>query len=197
MSMMTTRISWRVVVRASIVIAAAAIWFAGNPAALHAQQDVVWTKEQIVERLQRTEAQPLTRSMLPRGIKVGEGTGSTAEPAPSGWIGDLMVTFPFNSADITPDARQTLDVVGEALIDGRLSADRFEIAGHTDAVGDEGYNDSLSQRRAHAVVEYLSGNFGIPRERLVGRGYGEEHVDPVRPNDAGNRRVEIMNLGSG
>ena len=198
MSRMTARISWHVVVRTQVVILATAIWSGGDPAILHAQQDIVWTKEQIVERLVRTEEQPLTRSLLPRGIKVGEGSGAEAAPAPSGWIGDLLVTFPFDSAEITPTARQTLDVLGEALTDGRLSADRFEIAGHTDGVGDEGYNTTLSERRAQAVVNYLSDHFGIPRERLLGRGYGETFLaDPQDPGDPENRRVEIMNLGSG
>jgi outer membrane protein OmpA-like peptidoglycan-associated protein len=194
---MTARISWHVVVRAQIVVMAMAIWSGGNPA-LHAQQDVVWTKEQIVERLERTEEQPLTRSLLPRGIKVGEGSGAAAEPAPSGWIGDLLVTFPFDSAEITPAAGQALDVLGAALTDGRLSADRFEIAGHTDGIGDEGYNATLSERRAQAVVDYLSDRFGISRARLLGRGYGETFLaDPQDPSDPQNRRVEIMNLGSG
>ena len=198
MSRMTARISSHVVARARIVIVAATIWSVGDPAILHAQQNVVWTKEQIVERLVRTEEQPLTRSLLPRGIKVGQGSGAAAEPAPSGWIGDLLVTFPFDSAEITPAARQTLDVLGAALTDGRLSADRFEVAGHTDGIGDEAYNETLSQRRAQAVVNYLSDHFGISRDRLLGRGYGETFLaDPQDPADPQNRRVEIMNLGNG
>jgi outer membrane protein OmpA-like peptidoglycan-associated protein len=198
MSKMIARISSHVVVRALTVIVAAVIWSGGNAAILHAQQDVVWTKEQIIERLVRTEEQPLTRSLLPRGIKVGEGSGAAAEAAPSGWIDDLLVTFPFDSADITPAARQTLDVLGAALTDGRLSADRFEIAGHTDGVGDESYNATLSERRAQAVVDYLSDHYGISRARLLGRGYGETFLaDPEDPAGPENRRVEIMNLGSG
>ena len=178
---------------------AAAMWFGGGDLQLRAQEDVVWTKEQIVERLARSEPEPLTRSL--RGIVVGGGggaSGAPAEPAETGWIGDLRVTFPFDSADITPDAKANLDILGEALLDGRLSADRFEIAGHTDGLGDETYNASLSERRAQAVVEYLEANFGIPAERLLGRGYGETYlVNPDDPSDAENRRVEILNLGSG
>jgi outer membrane protein OmpA-like peptidoglycan-associated protein len=105
------------------------------------------------------------------------------------------VPFAFDSAEITPEARQTLDALGEALTDERLSTDRFEIAGHTDGIGDEGYNASLSQRRAQAVVGYLSSHFGIASERLVGRGYGEGDLAyPDDPDAPGNRRVEILNL---
>lgn len=183
----------------SLLLAAVAVWLGGGDARLHAQEDTVWTKEQIVERLARTEPEPLTRSL--RGIVVGgggTGTGAAAEPAESGWIGDLRVIFPFDSAEITPDARRNLDTLGAALMDGRLSADRFEIAGHTDGLGDENYNGTLSERRAQAVVEYLEENFAIPGERLLGRGYGETYLaNPEDPGNPENRRVEILNLGSG
>lgn len=179
----------------SVVLAAVAIWLGGQDVRLQAEEATVWTKEQIIERLARDEPEPLTRSL--RGIVVGGGTGAAAEPAESGWIDDLRVIFPFDSAEITPEAQRTLDVLGEALLDDRLSADRFEIAGHTDGVGNENYNASLSERRAQAVVNYLSENFGLPRERLVGRGYGKTYLaDPDDPRNPINRRVEILNLGS-
>ncbi|HEX5079026.1 MAG TPA: OmpA family protein [Geminicoccaceae bacterium] len=177
---------------------AAAMCVGGGGLQLHAQEDVVWTKEQIVERLARSEPEPLTRSL--RGIVVGGGgaAGASAEPAATGWIGDLRVTFPFDSAEITPEAKANLDILGAALLDGRLRADRFEIAGHTDGVGDETYNTSLSERRAQAVVEYLEMKFAIPAERLLGRGYGETYlVNPDNPSDPENRRVEVLNLGNG
>jgi outer membrane protein OmpA-like peptidoglycan-associated protein len=180
-----------------VVLLAAAIWPGSQHAGLHAQEATVWTKEQIVERLMRTEHEPLTRSL--RGIVVGGGPdAAAAAPDTGGWIDDLRVTFPFDSAEITPDAQRTLDVLGEALLDGRLSTDRFEIAGHTDGVGDERYNETLSERRAQAVVDYLSENFGLSRERLLGRGYGKDYLaDPEDPRNPVNRRVEILNLGSG
>jgi len=179
-----------------VVLLAVAI-LPGSQHRVHAQEATAWTKEQIVERLVRTEPEPLTRSL--RGIVVGGGPeAAAAEPDTGGWIDDLRVTFPFDSAEITPDARQTLDLLGQALLDGRLSADRFEIAGHTDGVGAEQYNEILSERRAEAVVDYLSENFGLPRDRLVGRGYGKAYLaDPEHPRNPINRRVEILNLGSG
>jgi outer membrane protein OmpA-like peptidoglycan-associated protein len=180
-----------------LALAAVAVWMGAGDARVHAEDAAVWTKEQLVERLARSEPEPLTRSL--RGIVVG-GTdaASSPEPAASGWIDDLRVTFPFDSAEITPDAKRNLDILGEALLDGRLTADRFEIAGHTDGLGDENYNASLSERRAQAVVEYLQVNFAITPERLLGRGYGETYlVNPDDPSDPENRRVEILNLGSG
>jgi outer membrane protein OmpA-like peptidoglycan-associated protein len=189
----TAGIAWHVLA----AFAAIVIWLPSHDARAQADEQVVWTKEEIVERLMRTEPEPLTRSL--RGIVVGGGgTGAAAEPAESGFIDDLRVTFPFDSAEITPEAQQTLDVLGAALLDGRLSADRFEIAGHTDGVGDENYNTGLSERRARAVVDYLSEHFDLSRDRLLGRGYGKSYLaDPEDPSNPINRRVEILNLGSG
>jgi outer membrane protein OmpA-like peptidoglycan-associated protein len=193
MPSITAGISWHVLV----ALLAAALWTGSQHGRLHAQEATVWTKEQIVERLMLTEPEPLTRSL--RGIVVGGGPdAAAAAPDTGGWIDDLRVTFPFDSAEITPDAQRTLDVLGEALLDGRLSADRFEIAGHTDGVGADQYNATLSERRAQAVVDYLSENFDLPRERLVGKGYGKAYLaDPEDPRNPVNRRVEILNLGSG
>lgn len=189
---MTAGISWH----ALAVLAAVAVSLGGGTTRLQAQEAPVWTKEQIVERLVRDEPEPLTRSL--RGIVVGGGGDAAPEPAASGWIDDLRVVFPFDSAEITPDARRNLDALGEALMDGRLSSVRFEIAGHTDGLGDENYNASLSERRAQAVVDYLQENFGISSDRLLGRGYGETYLaNPDDPADPENRRVEILNLGSG
>ncbi len=69
----------------------------------------------------------------------------------------------------------------------------IEIAGHTDDVGADKANQTLSQKRAGSVVEYLTKN-GIAAERLKAKGYGE--TQPVFPNDSDenralNRRIEF------
>jgi OOP family OmpA-OmpF porin len=71
----------------------------------------------------------------------------------------------------------------------------FMIEGHTDAVGSEEDNLSLSDRRAEAVAEILTTNFNIPPENLVTQGYGEQHLrvqtdGPSREN----RRVQVRNI---
>ncbi len=70
---------------------------------------------------------------------------------------------------------------------------QIEIGGHTDNVGDENYNQSLSENRAKAVYDYLIKN-GINKERLTYKGYGE--LLPIDTNDteagrANNRRTEF------
>jgi len=73
---------------------------------------------------------------------------------------------------------------------------KVEIAAHTDDIGSDNYNYSLSDDRAKSVVEYLIDN-QIPFSRFIAKGYGEEQ--PLVPNDsdenrAKNRRVELKVL---
>jgi outer membrane protein OmpA-like peptidoglycan-associated protein len=77
----------------------------------------------------------------------------------------------------------------------RENSDMFvEIAGHTDDVGNDQHNQTLSENRASAVVAYMVSQ-GIPSNRFVAAGYGEKQ--PITPNvDATsrqkNRRVEFI-----
>ena len=68
-----------------------------------------------------------------------------------------------------------------------------EVAGHTDSVGSDQYNQGLSQRRANAVAAYL-GSRGVMQQRMLTVGAGESR--PLASNDtdsgrAQNRRVEV------
>ncbi len=67
------------------------------------------------------------------------------------------------------------------------------MAGHTDSVGSDAYNQKLSEQRATAVGNYLASR-GVNRERLILTGAGEQHPVADNGTDAGraeNRRVEI------
>lgn len=109
---------------------------------------------------------------------------------------DLDIRFAFDSDALLPEARAQLDALGGALDSGALQAYRFEIVGHTDAVGEEDYNLDLSHRRARRVKSYLIEAFSIGSERLVELGKGEQQLknsdDPEAPE---NRRVKVINLG--
>lgn len=127
------------------------------------------------------------------------GPKSEPQPAPgtpgSGVVPDLKILFPFNSAELSAEARAQLDALGRALAAPELRPFRFRIAGHTDAVGSEAYNEGLSARRARAVVDYLAARHGIARARLAALGLGErELADPSDPASAANRRVEVRTL---
>ena len=106
------------------------------------------------------------------------------------------VTFEFNSAELTDQARTQLDQLGKALSKDAFAENKFVIGGHTDSVGEAGYNDKLSDRRANAVVEYLVSRHGVSRNALEPVGYGEQRLLPgLKPDASDHRRAEIINTG--
>ena len=105
------------------------------------------------------------------------------------------VLFDFDKATIRPDAEPALARAAELL--KSYPRAQVSIGGHTDAKGDDAYNEGLSLRRARAVADRLQGPAG---RSLKAEGFGERRpVAPnVRPDGADdpagrqkNRRVEI------
>ncbi len=71
----------------------------------------------------------------------------------------------------------------------------FLVEGHTDAVGSEVDNLTLSDRRAQAVAEILSGVFDVPPENIVTQGYGEQFLKiPTSGPERLNRRVAVRRV---
>ncbi|MEM9671777.1 MAG: OmpA family protein [Bacteroidota bacterium] len=106
-----------------------------------------------------------------------------------------FVYFDINSAQLKDSSQGELERLKSFL--SANPAVRVEIAGHTDSSGPATYNQTLSQKRAQAIVDYLIEQ-GITTERLAARGYGE--ADPIASNDDEaegrelNRRVELRVL---
>jgi peptidoglycan-associated lipoprotein len=94
------------------------------------------------------------------------------------------VNFAFNSAALDAGARDTLSEQAKWI--RQFPEVRFRVYGHTDAVGGSGYNKSLGQQRANAVVHYLSTQ-GISRSRLEAvASFGE--TQPLIVNAGRERR---------
>jgi outer membrane protein OmpA-like peptidoglycan-associated protein len=111
----------------------------------------------------------------------------------------LTVNFATGSAELTPDAIRTLDELGRALASRELSSYRFRIEGHTDTVGSRDYNRALSQRRALAVVDYVSRKYGVEADRLQAIGMGDTGLlvqTPPQTPEPRNRRVQVINIGA-
>lgn len=105
---------------------------------------------------------------------------------------DIEVFFPFGSAELTVEARNSLLELGAALASRALRDHAYLVAGHTDARGSAEYNLRLSSARAQAVRTFLLERFALSPERLVAVGFGEEDLKvPQNPNAGINRRVEI------
>lgn len=101
------------------------------------------------------------------------------------------INFDFDKATIKPEFEGVLDAGVEALKEN--SGVRVQVAGYTDGVGTDAYNQGLSERRANAVLDYLSSH-GIDAARLSAVGFGESN--PVADNETAdgrsqNRRVEL------
>lgn len=101
------------------------------------------------------------------------------------------IQFDFNKADIKPEFDADLDEVVTVMKNNPLL--NILIEGHTDSIGTEQYNQSLSERRAGSVKEYFVMK-GIASQRMTAMGFGESR--PIASNEteegrAKNRRVQI------
>jgi len=174
---------------------ARAVLFAGPfaLAALPALAQSTPSTEQLIQALKPTGK----LSDTSRGIRVNP-SAKTEAPAGNPAV-DLTVEFATGSADLTPQARASLDHLGHALTSQDLAQYRFRIEGHTDTVGTPPANVALSQRRAESVAAYLEQTYGIAPSRLEAVGLGEGDLavptPPQTPN-ARNRRVKVVNLGA-
>lgn len=115
--------------------------------------------------------------------RVGDGIKIT--------LNESIVTFAFDSSNLTSVAKTNLDKLSQVLINNPDT--NINIYGHTDSKGSDEYNQKLSERRANSVKAYLAGK-GIASSRLFALGEGESMPVATNDTDAGraqNRRVEF------
>lgn len=103
------------------------------------------------------------------------------------------VQFEFNSAKIMAVSHSLLDEVAK-VIKENPQIKKIQVEGHASSEGSDDHNLKLSDRRAKAVMKYLSGSGGIDKKMLSAKGYGESN--PIASNDTEdgkekNRRVEF------
>ena len=124
-------------------------------------------------------------------IVVGEARALDTMRFPS------VALFPRRSAEITPQGKQLIEKNREDAREQLQRATYIEVIGHTDDVGEEDYNQQLSEQRAEMVAKYLI-ETGVPAFKISTVGAGE--TMPIANNNtpegrAENRRVEILVLG--
>ena len=115
------------------------------------------------------------------------------------------VTFAFGKADLKPQAQGVLDgIYGEIA---QVKSANVKVAGYTDRIGSDAYNQKLSQKRAETVANYLVAK-GVSQNAISATGYGK--ANPVTGNKcdavkgrkaliaclADDRRVEIAVSGT-
>jgi len=123
-------------------------------------------------------------------------TMATAPATTGSGLVDLQMTFGNASWVMSEADKATANTLTQVLMEPANAEKLVEIGGHTNSVGNAAYNESLSQRRAEAVKQYLVAN-GVPADRLKAVGYGSSQ--PVQGSDpaAGeNRRVVLTMLGT-
>jgi len=120
--------------------------------------------------------------------RVGEGIAVTF---------DSGILFPFDSAELTSEARSNLRKLADSL--EAETRTNVMILGHTDSDGSDSYNQRLSEQRGRSAEDYL-GSLGVASSRVVSRGRGE--AEPIASNGTEegrrqNRRVEVAIYASG
>tara|TARA_R110000765_G_scaffold52949_6_gene106343 strand:+ start:4018 stop:5739 length:1722 start_codon:yes stop_codon:yes gene_type:complete len=105
--------------------------------------------------------------------------------------------FATGSAAIQPEQARALAKIGSAISNAVHNDPRtvILIEGHTDAVGDAGYNLALSDRRAETVALALTEYFDVPPANLITQGYGESNLKvPTVTAEPANRRAVVRNI---
>ncbi|MFV2068413.1 MAG: OmpA family protein [Pirellulales bacterium] len=137
----------------------------------------------------------------PAGREVdADGCGEFEAALAEGRLVLAGVQFEFNSSDIKDESKADLDRAAAAIRNSIANRPgiSIEVQGHSDAIGSESYNQSLSERRAAAVRDYVASVGPSIAGALTTRGYGESQ--PIADNDtdegrAQNRRVEFVVTG--
>jgi len=108
---------------------------------------------------------------------------------------DLEINFDYNSAEISKASLPAAQELGKALSNPSLKGSTFVVAGHTDGIGGEAYNQDLSERRADTIKNFLVQKYGLSSADLVTVGYGKTKLkDAQNPADPLNRRVQVVNM---
>jgi outer membrane protein OmpA-like peptidoglycan-associated protein len=107
------------------------------------------------------------------------------------------INFEFGSWEVAPEYYDTLEQLAQVI--NRILEENpeevFLIEAHSDAVGSEIDNLSLSDRRAEAVAIILTDSFSVPAENLVTQGYGEQFLKiPTELAERENRRVSVRRI---
>lgn len=153
-----------------------------------------WQKPGEIQQPKGTWQQP-GEIQVPKGI---QAIRTQDERCVKRFLVGADALFEFDKATLTPDAKETLDALVPLL--DKAGKHPVRVEGHTDAKGADSYNQTLSEKRALAVRDWLVTRGAVP-DATPTKGWGESR--PVAPNakpdgsddPAGrqkNRRVEVV-----
>ncbi len=153
------------------------------------QENELVTKDDFIKKFSQSPPGPTSPKLKLRSISIQPKVPPEVT---------IYILFKFGSTALADEfSKKQLDEASQALSSDALSTYRFEIQGHTDAIGSESFNMKLSRERANTIKRFLIDRYGINEDRLVTCGFGESM--PVAANDseagrAKNRRVVFRRL---
>lgn len=169
---------------AAALVALAAMAQAAGPDAGVVLKEGAFTQDDIVKQFDL----PRMRNWTP-----GVAGSTAAAVAPPKARASILITFVTGQAELTPQARASLDVLAGAMKNERLAKLKFTIEGHADPRGQADANQTLSQARADSVLDYLTRTHGVAAERVEAVGKGDrELMNTQVPAAPENRRVTIV-----
>lgn len=153
-----------------------------------------WQTPKEIQQPKGTWQQP-GEIQVPKGI---QAIRTQEEKCVKRFLVGADALFEFDKADLTADARETLEALVPLL--AKAGKHPATVEGYTDAKGSDAYNQTLSEKRAQAVKDWLVARGVVPAGTPT-KGWGEQR--PVAPNarpdgsddPAGrqkNRRVEVV-----
>ena len=122
------------------------------------------------------------RNRKTRSLSIGERE-EIAEIASTKPKIDLDIQFDYNSADISATSLPAVQALGKALSNANLKGSTFVVAGHTDAIGGEAYNQDLSERRAEL-------DQALPRREIRHRRHRPRHRRLWQEQAKGSERAD-------
>lgn len=152
-------------------------------AAQTADQDAK-SADQHAQTAQSTAQQGLTQAQTAQQIAENVDNYQANQKA--------VVLFAFNSDALTKQDKENLDQFAQAVQSQKHYV--IQVQGYTDTIGPKAYNVQLSQRRADAVVRYITTKYSIPLVRVYLLGYGEANPaasNHTRKGRIQNRRVDL------
>ncbi|CAG8864850.1 OmpA family protein [Pseudomonas fluorescens] len=106
---------------------------------------------------------------------------------------ELDVKFDFDKSVVKPNSYGDIKNLADFMT--QYPSTTTTVEGHTDSVGPDAYNQKLSERRANAVKQVLTNQYGVESSRVQSVGYGESRPVADNKTEAGravNRRVEAQ-----
>jgi outer membrane protein OmpA-like peptidoglycan-associated protein len=179
-------------------------YFGPPPVVVLPPPRIVMPREHYIVEAARAPMPLIVEALQAPPVEVVERPYSLDEIVRSVRVRDRMprididsITFDTGSWAVDPMQAQKLAGIADAMktVIARNPAEMFLIEGHTDAVGADIDNLSLSDRRAESVAMVLTEEFGVPPENLQTQGYGEEFLKiPTTAPSRENRRVAIRRI---